>query len=112
MDRIQRDNTVISDTAQVWKQLQEYLTNTGQPTNILTKLYTRAARAITPSHYCPYRSKIHPRYKGNLMSTEEIGITLEYMNERYSDTMGTLVKFKVGYGPFKQYMFNDTIRVV
>ena len=34
---------------------------------------------------------------------------MEYMNERYPDTMGTLVKFKAGYEPFKPYMFNDTI---
>ena len=43
------------------------------------------------------------------MSTEEIEIAMEYMNERYPDTMGTLVKFKAGYEPFKSYMFNDTI---
>ena len=34
---------------------------------------------------------------------------MEYMNERYPDTMGTLVKFKACYEPFIPYMFNDTI---
>ena len=61
-------------------------TNTGQPTTILTKLHNRVAQAITPAHYCA--NLIDPRYKGNLMSTEEIEIAIEYMNERYPDTMG------------------------
>ena len=49
LDRIQRDNAIISDTVEIWKKLNEDLIKTGQPANVLTKVHNRAAQAI-PLH--------------------------------------------------------------
>ena len=80
LDRIQRDNAIISDTVEVWKMLQADLKNTGQPNNVLTKVHNRATQAITPAHYCA--NLIDPRYRGKLMSTAEIDLAMEYSRLR------------------------------
>ena len=87
LDRIQRDNAIISDTVDIWKKLREDLINTGQPTNVLAKVRNRAAQAITPAHYCA--NLIDPRYRGKSMNVAEIDITMEHMSDRYPETMGT-----------------------
>ena len=107
LDRIQRDNAIISDTVEIWKMLQTDFMNTRQPKNVLTKAQNRATQAITPAHYCA--NLIDPRYRGNLMSTAEITIAMEHMSDRYPETLGTLVKFRADCEPFKPYMFNNNI---
>ena len=81
LDRIQRDNPIISDTVEVWKMLQADLKNTGQPINVLTKVHNKATQAITPAHNCA--NLIDPRYRGKLMSTAEIDLAMSYMNDRH-----------------------------
>ena len=89
LDRIQRDNAIISDTVEVWKLLQADLMKAGQPKNALTKVHNRAAQAITPAHYCA--NLIDPRYRGKLMSTAEVNLAMEHMSDRYPETLATLV---------------------
>ena len=51
LDRIHRENAIISDTFEVWKKLYEDLLSSQQPAHVLSKVDERAAQAILKGSY-------------------------------------------------------------
>ena len=107
LDQIQRDNTIISDTVEVWKQLYECLQSTQQPPQVLRKVDERAAQAITPAHYSA--NLIDPRYRGRKLTVQETDDAMEYINQHFPEVIGTILQYKAGYDPFRPYMFTEGV---
>ena len=94
LDQIQRDNTIISDTVEVWNQLYECLQSTQQPPHVLRKVDERAAQSITPAHYSA--NLINPRYRGRKLTVQETDGAMEYINQHYSEVIGNILQYKAG----------------
>ncbi|KAI6648625.1 Transposase [Oopsacas minuta] len=107
LDRIQRENAIISDTVEVWKTLYEDLLSSQQPAHVLRKVDERAAQAISPAHYSA--NLIDPRYRGRKLTEKEATDAMEYIHQHCPNAMATVLQFKAGYDPFKSYMFSDDV---
>lgn len=107
LDKLQREDALISDAVEVWHKLvgdlQECLTEQED----LDKLFKRKQTALTSSHLLG--NLIDPRYQGRSLTAEEINSVEEYVEENFPQFLPTLMKYRGKTIPFKEMYFKADV---
>jgi len=86
LDRVQSDTCVISETVQIWKDLEKTFEDDDQPIIILKHLMDSYNQAMTDSHFLA--NLLDPRYRGNDLCVEETDKAMEHILKKLSSSDG------------------------
>lgn len=106
LDQIQRDHCNIGEATEIWKKLKQELLGEKNDNISEEKINKRMDLALTPAHFLA--NILHPKYKGNLLSVEEVNTALEWVNEKYPSLLSLILKFRTECAPFPKYMFSSS----
>ena len=108
LDKIQRENTLISECAEIWIEMKdEVLSNIKEKTEEM-KVNERYATAITDGHCLA--NMLDPRYQGRRLSKEEKKKGTDLINQICPDFMQIYMKYSAKIFPFcSQYFTNEVI---
>ena len=102
IDTCQSDKTSIADACHTWLSLGE-----DQLLSVHKILLTkRIKQAVTPEHIAAY--KLHPKYRGEKLSTEHLNILHEYLQQQNPDYIASLIAFEGQSLPFPPAYFTET----
>ncbi len=107
LDRMQRDNCMISEAVEVWQQLEKDMENASQPLSVLKKVRERSTQALTPAHFLA--NILDPRFRGEQLSREESDAAMEFASNISPSVLSTVVNYKAQSGPFKPYMYSHEL---
>lgn len=108
LDKMQQKDCTISTAVDIWKNLQEELTEVNLDKTCLKSFSTRYNQALGPPHFLAYL--LDPRYAGIKLSAAEKSECLIFAKEKYSQSVvPTLMKFQAKSEPFHQFLFDSDI---
>jgi hypothetical protein len=107
LDKLQKNLTFISDAVEIWKELEDKLTEAEVNLSKMQLFEKRYERAMTPAHFLAFI--IDPREKKYNLTSEETSSALEFANAMYGGTgfLPLIIKFQNKSAPFRSLMFSQ-----
>ena len=106
IDVCQSDNTSIADACNVWLELSEH--KDLQPHK--TVIDRRLKQTLTAEHFVAY--KLHPTYKGEKLTDDQLQIVHDYLTERDPEYIATLIAFEGKAAPFPAAYFKESATAI
>lgn len=108
LDKMQRDDCVISEGTQIWLDLLE-VANTDTDAfseNDIQKMTKRFKMAMTPAHFLS--NILDHRFRGNKLNAEQVEEAMEYVANFYPNCVPVIMAYQAKVAPFKNYLFLES----
>ena len=109
LDKLQRDNTKISDAVEIWKDLENELRDLLHEREELSDRFrSRYNQAIQDSHIVS--NMLDPRYLGARLSDDEYDRVINFVGNKFPSLLPIIMKLKGRSSPFDNpHIFKETL---